>query len=208
MDFQIELRELAPGSRELVANIVASGMAISPLHRVIHGRQQPMLQSSLARGFGVALEISQRPGLVAWHGDVPVGVLVFGRPGACPATAAQRIRLRQQLTEVLRPEIAERFLAWRTEWISHEPAQPHWHLGPLAAVQEYLGFGIGSALVTRFLAEVDAQNGVAYVETDTPRNAAFYRRFGFETQGESDVLGVRCFYMLRPAQPHTVVGES
>jgi GNAT superfamily N-acetyltransferase len=162
-----------------------------------------MLHSSLARGFGVALQINQRPGLVAWLAQRPVGVLVFAPPGACPVPAEQRMRLRQQVSEVLRPEVAERFLAWRTEWERHEPAQPHWHLGPLATARDQQGQGIGSALLTHFLAQVDAQSGVAYLETDTPRNVKLYTRFGFKVAAESDVLGVHCFYMLRPAHSGT-----
>jgi GNAT superfamily N-acetyltransferase len=196
---QLEIRELLANERELVANVVGSGMSISPLHRVIHGTQQPLLHSSLARGFGVALEINRRPGLVAWLDGRAVGVLVFGAPGECPPSAERRAALRQQLTEVLRPEVAERFLAWRTAWTAHEPSQPHWHVGPLAVVQEHFGRGIGSALLKRFLTQVDEHAGVAYLETDTARNTKLYARFGFETVGESDVLGVRCFYMLRRA---------
>jgi len=205
---EIEIRELSPGPRELVANVVASGMSISPLHRVIHGAQQPMLLSSLARGFGVALQVNQRPGLVAWLGGNAVGVLIFGIPGVCLVSGVQNAKLRQQLTEVLRPEVAERFLAWRAAWAEHDPAQPHWHLGPLAVAREQLGNGIGSALLTLFLAQVDAQAGVAYLETDTPRNAKLYARFGFETVAEGDVLGVRCFYMLRPAQGSARIAAS
>ncbi len=57
--------------------------------------------------------------------------------------------------------------------------------------------GIGSQLLEAFLKLVDQHEGTAYLETDTVRNVRFYERFGFETVGRDEVLGVECTFMSR-----------
>ena len=53
----------------------------------------------------------------------------------------------------------------------------------------------------------DAAGEVAYLETDKEINARFYERFGFEVVGEEQVLGVRNWFMTRPAE-NRVQGSS
>jgi GNAT superfamily N-acetyltransferase len=59
------------------------------------------------------------------------------------------------------------------------------------------GRGIGTVLLEAFLARVDETGGVAYLETDTERNAHYYERFGFSAVGQAEVLGVRCWFISR-----------
>ncbi|MGH3144285.1 MAG: GNAT family N-acetyltransferase, partial [Rubrobacter sp.] len=59
------------------------------------------------------------------------------------------------------------------------------------------GRGVGSKLMEAFCARVDEAGDAAYLETDKPINVRFYERFGFETVGAEDVLGVPNWYMLR-----------
>ena len=59
------------------------------------------------------------------------------------------------------------------------------------------GLGIGSRLLERYCAQVDAAGEAAYLETDKPINVRFYERFGFEVIGEQDVLGTRNWFMRR-----------
>ena len=51
-----------------------------------------------------------------------------------------------------------------------------------------------------FCTIVDAAGDAAYLETDKPENVGYYERFGFETIGELDVLGVRNWFMRRPPE--------
>ena len=78
--------------------------------------------------------------------------------------------------------------------------EPHWHLGPLAADLPLQRQGIGTVLMDRFCATVDAAGDAAYLETDKAENVGYYERFGFETVGEADVLGVRNWFMRRRAR--------
>ena len=79
---------------------------------------------------------------------------------------------------------------WHREWDRHDPAQQHWHLGPVAVLPDYQGKRIGMALMNRFCREVDACFAAAYLETDGTQNVSFYRKFGFEVIGKSDIFQV------------------
>ena len=59
----------------------------------------------------------------------------------------------------------------------------------------------------RFCATVDAAGGVAYLETDKPENVGYYERFGFETVGEVDVLGVTNWFMRRARDASRIADE-
>jgi GNAT superfamily N-acetyltransferase len=71
-------------------------------------------------------------------------------------------------------------------------------LGPVGVERDLRGRGIGSALLAAFGEHVDANHGLAYLETDKKANVPFYERFGFEVTAESAILGVLCWFMVRP----------
>lgn len=97
-------------------------------------------------------------------------------------------------------DTAWRKQVWQADWARHEPHGQHWHLGPVGVLPSHQGHGVGSLLMDRFCAEVDACSAEAYLETDLDRNVRFYEKFGFRLTAESDILGVKSRYMLRPAR--------
>jgi ribosomal protein S18 acetylase RimI-like enzyme len=90
---------------------------------------------------------------------------------------------------------------WFKEWAKHDPAEQHWHLGPIGVLPTHQGLGIGSILMERFCNEVDACKAKAYLETDLDKNVGFYEKFGFKVVSESEIFGVKNRYMLRDIQP-------
>ncbi len=67
---------------------------------------------------------------------------------------------------------------------NHPVARPHaylWFLGVAPAAQ---GHGVGSALLRHANARLDAAGEPAYLETQTERNIALYKRHGFEVISE------------------------
>ena len=99
-----------------------------------------------------------------------------------------------------------RALRMAAEWEKREPEERHWHLGPLAVEPGLQGMGIGSEMVERFCAKMDAAGDTAYLETDRRENVRLFERFGFEALEEAPVLGVPNWFMLRRAR--TVHGSS
>jgi ribosomal protein S18 acetylase RimI-like enzyme len=87
---------------------------------------------------------------------------------------------------------------WHNEWARHDPADQHWHLGPVGVLPSHQGKGIGSKLLSRFCQEVDACLSPAYLETDSDKNVRFYERFGFEVVKETEIFEVKNRYMWRP----------
>lgn len=81
-------------------------------------------------------------------------------------------------------------------WVSG----PHAHLQVLAVHPDRQGRGLGSTLLGRGLARVDAAGQRTYLETHLERNARLYRRFGFELVGQSRDWGIDTYGMLRPAR--------
>ncbi|HEY5289963.1 MAG TPA: GNAT family N-acetyltransferase [Caulobacteraceae bacterium] len=78
-----------------------------------------------------------------------------------------------------------RLLAMRADMDKHHPMErPHaylWFLGVTHAAQ---GHGVGSRLLKVATARLDAAALPAYLETQTERNLALYRRHGFEVISE------------------------
>lgn len=71
----------------------------------------------------------------------------------------------------------------------------------LAVEPEAQGRGVGRALLEGELGAFDAAGEPAYLETQRPENAAYYRRFGFELASRRPVPGlpgVEHLSMLRP----------
>ncbi len=90
-----------------------------------------------------------------------------------------------------------RMLRWTGAWAAHDPAEPHWHLGPVAVDSHLQGKGLGSALMAEYCARLDSAKAVGYLETDKAENVKFYCGFGFQTIAEAPVLNTPNWFMRR-----------
>ena len=193
---RVKLRLLAPIERPLAARIIASGMVDDPIQRAIHGPDVAARLHGMESLFGATLRETERPTLGAWEDDELLGAAAYGPPGSCPLPEERRETLSQAIAGLPLPA-RKNFHAWRANWGAHDPAEPHWHLGPFAVRADAQARGIGSQLLEAFLELVDKCEGMAYLETDTAGNVRFYERFGFERVGRDEVLGVECTFMSR-----------
>ena len=94
-------------------------------------------------------------------------------------------------------DIGRRKSIWLNDWVSHDPPDSHWHLGPIGVLPDYQEKGIGTKLMRRFCQEVDACLAPAYLETDVVQLVPYYARFGFELVAESEIFGVKSSFMWR-----------
>ena len=62
---------------------------------------------------------------------------------------------------------------------------------------KHQGKGIGSALFRTACSRMDEQRTLAYLETDKLINVRLYRKLGFETVAETELLGVTNWLMMR-----------
>ena len=76
---------------------------------------------------------------------------------------------------------------------------PHWYLQIMGADPAHQGQGFSGRLLRPALERIDRERMPCYLETNTGKNAAIYRRFGFEVVSESRLPGaeVITFAMLR-----------
>jgi GNAT superfamily N-acetyltransferase len=128
------------------------------------------------------------------------GVLIAARPDGWPFPRAS---LRARLVSLARqgPRIATRWAAVAEVLRENHPASPHWYLATIGVEPALWGQGVGGALLTALLAQVDASGLGAYLETDAPDRAGFYRRFGFCEASQLRVHGVAVLAMQRPPRP-------
>jgi ribosomal protein S18 acetylase RimI-like enzyme len=130
-------------------------------------------------------------------------------PGACrDATLSQSISV---ILGTLRygPAALVRLAQWTEVCTERDPLQPHWHLGPIAVEPAFQGTGIGSRLMEACCAQMDQERTMAYLETDKAENVHFYRKFGFRTVGEIDILGRTNWFMSRePVRPGSFRARS
>ncbi|HUW04009.1 MAG TPA: GNAT family N-acetyltransferase [Acidimicrobiales bacterium] len=81
------------------------------------------------------------------------------------------------------------------------PGVAHWHLPGIGVDPFRQGAGIGSLILSRSLAEVDCDGGVAYLESSNRLNVPLYQRFGFEVIAEIQAGDSPTIWpMLRPAE--------
>jgi ribosomal protein S18 acetylase RimI-like enzyme len=79
---------------------------------------------------------------------------------------------------------------------------PHWYLQIIGVAPPHQGQGFSSRLVRSVLERIDRERMPCFLETNTAKNVAIYRRFGFEVVSEDKVPGteVTSFAMLRKVQ--------
>lgn len=76
---------------------------------------------------------------------------------------------------------------------------PHWYLQIIGVDPSYQGQGFSSRLLRPVLERIDRERVPCFLETNTEKNVAIYRRSGFEVVSEEKVPGteVTSFAMLR-----------
>jgi GNAT superfamily N-acetyltransferase len=78
------------------------------------------------------------------------------------------------------------------------PAEPHYYLEFVGIDTPFQGKGLGSLLLQRLVGWADEESMGCHLETGNPRNVPLYRRFGFQTTAEEEIIGVHTWFMWRP----------
>jgi ribosomal protein S18 acetylase RimI-like enzyme len=138
--------------------------------------------------------------LGAFSNGVLVGVCGMARPGFCQPPLLEKLRVLPAVACGNSLGTPLRVLTWVGEWMRRDPAESHWHLGPVAVDPRFQGQGIGTAMLQAFCAIVDDFRSLSYLETDKSENVMFYQKFGFKVVGETKVLGVANWFMSRPVR--------
>ena len=186
-----ELREAAQllgrGMRDNLVNIRAFGPQTDRRGRAMVRFFEPVVRGLHARGTILG----------AFRGTTMVGVCAMAPPGRCQPTIGEKLGILPAVVFGNTIGVPWRVLRWTGEWARRDPAEPHWHLGPVAVDPDLQGQGIGGAMLTKFCAKMDECAALSYLETDKPQNVRFYERFGYTVVAEGLVLGVDNWFMIR-----------
>lgn len=193
---------LADEERPGAAEVLARAFRDSPLNVAVIGPDPARRMRANRLGAMALLPVAVARGLVlvAREGGATRGVLVAAPPFGWPLPPPPlRAHLRRVWGQGLR--VARRWgLAFEALARIH-PRAPHWYLATLGIDPLVQGRGVGTALLTHWLAGVDADALPAWLETDRQANVAFYRRAGFEIERRTEVLGTTIWCMGRPERP-------
>jgi GNAT superfamily N-acetyltransferase len=139
------------------------------IRSVFRFRFQGILENAVA---DLALENGVIAGMAAWD---PPGDAIVDIGGAA-----------QRLNEALNGFPAKSLRRWekfhRILFSSFARIMPpYWDLGPIAVKPDFQGKGVGSILIRKQLAVIDAEKLPAILGTQDRRNLDIYGRFGFKT---------------------------
>ncbi|MFI9503194.1 GNAT family N-acetyltransferase [Nocardia sp. NPDC052566] len=135
---------------------------------------------------------------VAERAGAVVAVFNAAQWPRCQLSAAEKLRTAPRMLGLLGTALPRAATAIRV-MAKHDPAQPHWHLGPIGVHPDHQGRGIAKTMLTMFLGTADEQRIPAYLETDVERNVRLYQSFGFEVVDRADINGVDNRFMWRAA---------
>lgn len=140
---------------------------------------------------------------VAEIGGQAMGAALWLKPGqkAFDLSLLKQVSLAPLMISIAGVAGMGRGFALADKLETYHPAAPHAHLVFLGVARKAQGSGIGSELLKRTLAPLDAGGAAAYLECSTERNVALYERHGFEVTGAFDLGRLHMWTMVR--QPQT-----
>jgi ribosomal protein S18 acetylase RimI-like enzyme len=191
----LEVRALRDDERAGAGGVAGRALSSNPTFRWVFGEDALVrVRGTLDSMVGF---VSRQDGpLGALLGGHLVGICAASAPGACMgATAPDEYRERPEKPAELGDPARGRFV-WSL-MCTHDLPERHWHVGPVSVEPALHGLGIGSAMLTEFVAQMDEAGEIAWLETDKPENVVFYRRHGFEVAEEIAEFGLTTWFMRR-----------
>ena len=200
-----ELLRLTRKDRD--AGAVVLGRAFTEYELLRYYFHDKMERRAVADTFGfIALSVCLKYGEVYASSEKLEGVAAWLPPGKAPFGVWQIIR-SVPLSILFRfgRQGASRMWAYgryvdnlHRKLVSY----PHWYLQIIGVDPGYQGQGFSSRLVKPVLERIDRERMPCFLETNTGKNVAVYRRFGFEVVSEDKIPGteVTSFAMLRKVQ--------
>lgn len=126
-----------------------------------------------------------------------MGAALWLRPGEEPDEES----LVELLMRAVPEEDQEKVFGLFEEMDKYHPHEPLWYLPMIGVDPARQGMGLGSALLTYCLAEVDRESKPAYLEATSERSRDLYARHGFEVIAEVQAAdSPTMFGMLRKAR--------
>jgi ribosomal protein S18 acetylase RimI-like enzyme len=192
----VEVRALRRDEHRAAGAVTCRALADSPTTVASYG---PDMLEGLVHMHGELvpyIDALPSPQWAAFAGDCVIALAAVAPPGECVGAfmAGTPGLLRGPPPELGDPARAHVFWA---HWSVAEPAEEHWHVGPVGVEPGYQGRGIGAAVMRALCASFDQEPRMAWLETDKERNVRFYAGLGFEVVTTETILDVPTWYMRR-----------
>jgi GNAT superfamily N-acetyltransferase len=185
-----------------VVRLLARAFVANPLHVATFGLDR---YDRNERFFRIVLRPTTATRLVATDGSRILGFINWIASPDCQPSGFEKVRSSPAMLAAVGISASLRLASWLSTWSQCEPAEPHFHLGPIGVDPEAQGQHIGRRLMTSYCETLDRTGMAGYLETDRAENVRFYRHFGFGTTREVGVSGIPNFLMQRePAGPRMV----
>jgi ribosomal protein S18 acetylase RimI-like enzyme len=197
---------LATSHKVQAGQMLARAFLIDPVYTALFSDEVEREQA-LQGLFGAVVGYSLVYGLVYTTPAVE-GAACWLSPGNTEVTLWRILRtgfVLQRAVGRFNPQARREFLAalaYMDEVQKREVPRPHWYLWALGVDPRCQGQGIGSRLLQPVLARADQDGVPCYLETQSERNVAFYRKRGFEVVSDGLLPGLelRVWMMLRQAK--------
>lgn len=175
------VRNVTPFDNAEITNLVAEAMWDGPVARWLHPDDVVRLRDT-PRYFEIFVEYAVQCGEVYATADAETGRLTgvglwFPLTSPIPAPADYERRLKEVAGEAY-----DRACQLDAAIEAHHPMEPHHYLAFLAVHPADQGHGVGSALLDRHHARLDAAGLPAYLEANHPRNRELYQRHGYQVR--------------------------
>jgi GNAT superfamily N-acetyltransferase len=184
--------ELVPAA----AQMMAGAFVTSPLHIAAFGPSRFDRNDAF---FRAGLAMMKGPTFVATDGSRVLGLVHWVRAPQCQLSRTQKLQVMPVMIGAFGVRSALKVGSWLSSWSTHDPRDPHVHLGPIGVSHDAQGGGVGTRLMEHYCGAIDLTGEAGYLETDRASNVRFYERFGFALVNEITVLGIPNFLMSRPA---------
>ena len=192
---------------DAVSHLIGLAFADNPNTLNVAGSNRSRAQRMTERAVRIAkLNRKFNTVLVAHSEGRLIGALNAAPWPYCQLGAIETIAAAPAIAKAMGFALARQLRITGT-WAKHDPKKPHWHIGPLGVLPEAQGRGVGMAMLAAFLEIADQQDLPAYLETDTDRNVAFYRRVGFKVVANEQIMGIDNRFMWRETSASGVKGK-
>ena len=182
-----------------VLDLLTDAYRTNPMHQAVFGGAGPEQVRQNRAFFSALLQLIEGIRFVALREGTIVGYVQWVSYPGCRPPRDMVAAIMPPMLAQLADGVAPRLTTWLTAWAKRDPDERHSHFGPIAVSPALQGSGIGRVLIQRYCAQIDPTAESGYLETDRPENVRFYSRSGFEVISEMEVLGVRNWFMRRPA---------
>ena len=192
----LEVKKFSAARLDECVEMLANAFVTNPLHLSAFGagrtdQSRLFFRIGLRHMFFGQAYIALVDGAVSGYMHFNTAPDCLPLPEEIPLAAATTLRpLGEAIPKVIR---------WYSRWCHLDPAEPHIHLGPIGVDPNRQRRGIGSALMARYIEQLEQEKTAGYLETDRPENVEFYKKFGFSVKHEEQIIGAPTWTMWRPS---------